>query len=101
MLYQCTTPTHTFVLPINTDEIALVRLTYKQDKTIILQKSKEDCKLVENKLSCTLTQAETLSFNHQKKVKIQLQITTKEGTGLITPAYFKSVGECLAGEPLV
>lgn len=97
-MYQCTTPTHIFKLPISVTEKARIRLTYKQDDAVILTKKNKDCVLEGQKVSCTLTQADTLSFDHKKKVKIQLHILTEEGKALITPIYYKKVGECIAGE---
>lgn len=99
-MYQCTTPTHIFKLPINLTSKALIRLTYKQDDVVVLTKTTEDCNLDGQTVSCTLSQEETLSFDHEKKVKIQLHVVTEEGKALITPPYYKKVGECLAGEVL-
>ena len=97
-LYQCTTPTHTFKLPIELTSKAKIRLTYKQDDKIVITKKTEDFVLDGEIISCKLSQDETLSLDHNKKVKIQLHVLTEEGTALISPPWYKKVGECLAGE---
>lgn len=95
-----TTPTHIFNIAFDTSEIKTLEITYAQEEEIILKKGKDDCKLEGNKITTTLTQAETFKFNSEKRVKIQVRILTKSGAALSSftkdiPAY-----KCLSNEVL-
>lgn len=74
-MIQGTTPTHLFNLPFETSMIEAVRIVYEQNKKIILVK--EECTMNENSLELKLTQEETLQFDENIPVRIQLHIRTK------------------------
>lgn len=67
------TPTHTFNLPISTDEIAALRITYEQDGKILFQKKKDECELKDKQVKVKLSQEETLLFDSNVIVRIQLK----------------------------
>ena len=81
---QGTTPLHTFVLPFNTDIIQAVRVSYEQKGKIVLEKSTADIARSENNLALTLTQEETLLFDANVLVRIQLHILTTAGSALVS-----------------
>ncbi len=81
---QGTTPLHTFVLPFNTDIIQAVRVSYEQKGKIVLEKSTADIVRSENNLALTLTQEETLLFDANVLVRIQLHILTTAGSALVS-----------------
>ncbi len=68
-----TTPTHTFNLPISTDEIAALRITYEQSDKILFKKKKDECELIDKKVIVRLKQEETLLFESNVIVRIQLK----------------------------
>jgi hypothetical protein len=90
-----TTPTHTFHLPFNTDIIDKVNITYSQCDKIVLEKNIEDCKLVESSIAVELSRAETLSFDDNEFVKIQLSVIDKNGKSLVSNVLRCEIGEVL------
>jgi len=69
-----TTPTLTFTLPFSTDEIDETYVTFAQHRMTKVEKTLDDCTLNGNKLSVKLTQKDTLAFESDTKVEIQLGI---------------------------
>jgi hypothetical protein len=102
---QATTVDTVWLLPVSSAMVAKARATYKQDDHVVLNITNDRIKIEDaagkTKVSYTLTAEETLKLNHSKAVKIQLDFLTPGGQNMGTPAYCKSVGECLAGEVLV
>lgn len=78
------TPTHTFNLPISTDDIAAVRVTYEQDGHILFKKKMEECELTENKVIVRLSQKETLLFDSNTIARMQVKARAKDGTVYIS-----------------
>ena len=95
-----TTPTHIFNLPFEAETIAAVRITYAQGQKEILRKETADVTKDGRRLSVTLTQEETLRFDCRFSVKVQLRVTTADGTALATKPRIVPVDECLDGEVL-
>lgn len=69
-----TTPTHTFVLPLDMDTVTSFRVIYAQGDEVKLRKEKDDCSIDGNVITVKLSQEETLSFNMGKIVEIQVRI---------------------------
>ena len=97
---QGTTPTHYFDLPFDCGVIAAIRVTYKQEDVIVLEKELADCSFEGNTVSVTLTQEETLGFDHEQVCKIQLHCKTLGGQALISKVFVKSINELLSGREL-
>ena len=76
-----TTPKHTFTLPFDTDTLSKVRIIYAQDEIPVL--IRDDATLDGNTVEVKLTQEETLKFNEQKGVEIQLRAITADGEDAI------------------
>ena len=76
-MIQGTTPTHTFNLPFDSSNIECLRIVYEQNKKVIL--SKEECTMSGSKLELKLTQEETLMFDENIPVRIQLHIKMTNG----------------------
>ena len=57
-----TTPKHTFTFPFETELIQELKITYSQNKKIILEKYLSDCEVDKNSVSYKLTQEETFLF---------------------------------------
>ena len=95
-----TTPTHTFTLPFDVSNISKLKIIYAQNDSQIFCKGIEDCKLNGNTVSVSLTQSETLKFDHKKMVQIQLRVLSGGGDSLVSNVFNTSVGECLDNEVL-
>ena len=73
-----TTPTITFKLPFQTDQISDVEIYFTQ-KSFLFQKNYEDCSFEENRLSVTLSQEETLQLNEGLSLRLQLRFVFTNG----------------------
>ncbi len=74
-MYRGTTPTFTFTLPFNCNQITALSVCFAQQKEIVLEKALCDCAIKENTLTVNLTEEETLLFDENKKlVEMQLRV---------------------------
>ena len=99
-MIRATTPTHYFNIAFDTSEIKSCLVIYAQEDKEIITKHTEDCVFKDNTISTTLTQEETLLFDSQKKVQIQLRILTKGGAALVSYVKVVTVYRCLNDEVL-
>lgn len=90
-----TTPSHTFTLPFSADIISKMRIIYKQNDDIILVKTLDDCAVDGNTFSYKLTQEETLLFDSEIKVDIQVRVLTTGNDSLASRIYKIGVGALL------
>lgn len=96
-----TTPTHIFKVPLKASEIKSVEITYSQSDKEILQKTTSDCVIEDELISTTLTQEETLMFDHKFKVQFQVRILTSAGIALASKVIHMNAEQCLSDEVLV
>lgn len=96
-----TTPTHNFKLPFETRLVKEVMVIYAQDDKELFHKDRYDCKMEGNTISVTLTQDDTLLFNHKKNVQIQIRILTEAGDALASNIHVVSVKNCLNDEVIM
>lgn len=78
------TPTHTFKVPMDTDIITALRITYKQGNNIVLQKELKDCTLLAGEIECKLSQKDTLAFSDSGMVYVQMKIRTTGNDVLVS-----------------
>lgn len=95
-----TTAPQKLTLPISTDLIDVLEVTYKQGEKIILQKHKDDCELDGNTIKYTLTQEETFLFSHEKYATVQVRMKTNDGDVLGTEIEKVDVKESQSEEVL-
>lgn len=95
-----TTPTHTFHLPIDTSTIKEIRITYRQNSRIILEKTEADVEMDGSAVQFTLTQEETLKFSHKSRVQLQVKVLTNGNVVLASPIKDLNVSEILNDEVL-
>lgn len=83
-----TTPTLTFTLPFETSGVVKdLRITFKQDE-MVLEKSLADCTLDGTNIAVNLSQEETLLFNHEKVIKVQVKIKCLDDSVIVSdPQY--------------
>ena len=93
-MIRATRPTHTFNLPIDTSTIKSVLVTYKQNDSIVLEKTKESCTMSGATIKVTLSQEETKMFSPER-VKIQLRVLTNDGVSLASKIKTKTVEDVL------
>ena len=95
-----TTPQHTFTFPFETDLIQELKITYSQNKKIILEKYLADCKVDKNSVSYKLTQEETFLFADSVNVECQARVLTTAGDVLASNIRIVTAERCLDREVL-
>lgn len=71
---------HTFTIPCDKDDICAMYITYRQNGKTVLEKTLTDCELTAGKVCVPLTQEDTLAFQDETCVKIQLKLKRNDGT---------------------
>lgn len=78
-MYRGTTPTFLFKLPIETDTITALSVTFHQPGGETIEKGMDDVTMEEQRVLAALTEAETLSLRqHCFPLEIQLRIGVGE-----------------------
>ena len=95
-----TTPKHTFTFPFETSLIQELKITYAQDKRIILEKYLADCEVEKDSVSYQLTQEETFLFSNNLNVEVQVRVLTKAGEALASNIRVVTAERCLDREVL-
>lgn len=92
---RASTPTHHFKLPVASDEIKTLVLTYAQKDGIVLQKHKEDLTLSEDGWwSITLTQEETNLFK-SGSARGEIRYLTTNGKAPASKIFYVDVEDVL------
>ncbi len=100
-MIRATTPTHTFVLPFDYNEIVLKCLvTYKQFGKIIIDKREGDIRVEGNTAIVQLSQRETNLFNSFSEAEVQIRVLTNTGDALASQIFELSVRDVLNDEVL-
>ena len=92
------TPTFTFKIPFDVSLIKNVFVTMKQtvgNEVIQVDKSIDQCGLQGMKISCNLTQEDTLKFDSFRNASVQLRVLTVDGESLVSDVFTVFVGELL------
>ncbi len=100
-MFKGTTPTHTFVVDIDTSLIKEVKIIYSQRDKEILAKRTQDCTIESGTISTRLSQEDTFLFESNTLVTIQVRVLTMGGDALISDLIMTGVGKCLDDEVLV
>ena len=95
-----TTPTHKFNLPFDSSNISAARVIYTQRGREILRKETKDFTMDGNAIRVELKQEDTLLFDCDYSVKLQLRVLTNDGKTLATQPIIVSIEECLDNEVL-
>ena len=74
MIGKGCTCTNTFEFPFVEGDVKAVRITYWQDGKVLFQKELDDCTFSEGQVTVHLNQNETLMFDSEKIIKIQLKV---------------------------
>ena len=100
-MFNGTTPTHIFEVPIDTSLIKEIKIIYSQKDREVLVKRTGDCTIEVGKITTRLSQEDTFLFECNTLVTIQLRVLTTGGDALISDLMMTSVGKCLDNEVLV
>lgn len=87
-----TTPTYSWVLPVDSSNISKLKITFTQDDESVLVKRKDECDLTDKKLSVTLKQEETFLFKERLKGK-------KKGVGVVQVRALAKDGQVIGTVP--
>ena len=93
-----TTPTHTFTIPFDVENVADALIVYAQGDKEVLRKTVRHCHMEGNTLSVDLTQEETLLFSCKSKAQIQVKVRTGGGSVLVSEILTMDVEKCLSDE---
>lgn len=96
-----TTPTHVFALGIDAGLIKDLRVIYAQQGRVLVKKELGDCTVNGGEVTVKLSQAETLRFDSNKMVDIQIRVLTTGGDALASDIINVTVDECLDNEVML
>ena len=99
-MIRATTASQTYVLPFDTSELVAVRIYYSQHGKVVLEKNEEQVQLEGKEIKWTLTQQETMMFDDDAMVSIQLHVKTVHGDVLASEVDMVTVGKILKDEVL-
>ena len=91
-----TTPTHTFMLPVDLRTAEVIELYYAQNNTVVVEKQKSDMTVTSNSVSVTLTQEDTLKFC-VSDVEMQIRARFPSGEAIATDIKRTNVRRVLKG----
>ena len=96
-----TTPTHTFRIPSDIfPTISEVKVTYKQNGKVVLEKYTDDCTIQNGAIVTKLSQSDTFLFDANSLVEMQVRILTLGDDCVKSKVIYKSTTECLDIEVL-
>lgn len=104
-MYRATTPTHTFTLPINTNTLSEILVSYKQG-AVTLDKHYQDGTLPSgmtldgDKVIVKLTQDETKLFRPNAQADVQVRVLTASGDALASKRFGITVNSVINDEVL-
>lgn len=90
-----TTPTITFNLPFSVDGINNCEVYFGQNDELLLEKGYEDCVLSGTTIAVPLTQADTLLFDYEEKLQVQLRFMYNDQRVEATSILKGKVGQIL------
>lgn len=80
MIAKGCTCKNSFPIPYTEEEIAALFVTYQQNNTTVFEKKLADCTFENGNLSVRLSQEETLLFEDNATIRIQVRVRLKDGT---------------------
>ena len=90
-----TTPDITFNLPFDTSTINNVEVYFAQNDEMLLEKGYDDCTMSGTTLVVPLTQDDTLLFDYEEKLQIQVRFLFTDGSVDATDIVKGKVGQIL------
>lgn len=93
-----TTPTITFNLPFNVSTIKNCEIYFSQEDELLFTKGYNDCVLDDTTLQVTLKQKDTLKFDDELKLQIQLRFMFNDGSVDATEVMKDKIGKLLTDD---
>lgn len=90
-----TTPTVTFNLPFSVSTIRNCEVYFSQNDSLLVTKGIEDCTLSGTTLTVTLSQSDTLAFDDDAKLEMQVRFVFTNGSVDATQIIKGKVGRIL------
>lgn len=90
-----TTPKLEFELPFDTNLVAEAFITFSQRSNVILHKTYKDCESEGQTMCLKLTQEETLSFDGNCPIEIQIRVRTTAGEALASDIFEEYIDQIL------
>lgn len=90
-----TTPTLNFGIPFNTELIDAVYITFCQEGRTVLEKDINSIEMSNKELTVRLSQQDTLSFNDNSYVELQIRIKNRDGSAYSSKIIVVSVERIL------
>lgn len=90
-----TTPTVTFNLPFNVDMIRNCEVYFGQNDELLVTKEMSECVLDGTTLAVTLSQSDTLAFDEEEKLQLQIRFVFTDGSVDATNILKGKVGKIL------
>lgn len=94
------TPIHTFTFPFSMQQIKELKITYSQDKRVVLEKHLKDCTIGEKSVAVKLSQSDTFLFAEGINVEIQVRALTMADDALVSGIRVVTADRCLDREVL-
>ena len=85
-----TTPTCSFNVPCNGENIHKVNILFGQDDRLLFKKVTSDCTIDGSQVTAKLTREDTLRFNHKKP--LQIQIVVEQTNGDVLESLIETIG---------
>ncbi|MBR4079860.1 MAG: hypothetical protein IKK29_06570 [Christensenellaceae bacterium] len=95
------TSTHKFVLPIPTDGLKTIQITYSQNGKIVLQKKNAEIRTDGYELTTVITQAQSFLFDSRSYVDIQVRVLTIDDVAFASQPMRTTVSVSLDNEVLI
>ena len=96
-MIQFTTPTHIFNVNLDFTNVDVIYVTYNQNGTNVIEKSKPDLTITENSITLTLTQEDTGKLVFAQPVEIQIRARFYDGTAVASNIMKTTVERVLKG----
>ena len=81
MIIRGTTPYHNFILPLLSEQIKQVQITYMQNDQVILEKTKDDAVITDISDLYENASMEELTEEEQKSCQLTVHLTQKDTLG--------------------
>lgn len=90
-----TTPTLQFSLPFNPELLSVLYVTISQKDAVVIEKDLAACEIDGQRVTCRLTQKDTLKLNVKRPVDIQVRAKTSNGDALASRIFTVSAERIL------
>ena len=90
-----TTPTVSFNLPFSVSTISNCEVYFAQNDELIIEKKMSDCTMSGTTLNVRLTQADTLLFDEDEKMQVQIRFAFNNGDVDATEIITGKIGKIL------